>query len=296
MPEKKEQLYIGGQAVIEGVMMRGKKTCFMSVRKPDRTIETVEEKLSSSGEKYKFLKFPIVRGVAAFIESFTLGMKTIMQSAEISGTESEDDKIPEYLFYLTGAVAIVFSVVLFMLLPVWIGSLINKIFQADALFLSVIEGLVRILLFIAYVFLISRMKDIRRVFEYHGAEHKTINCLESGDELIIENVKKYSRLHKRCGTSFLLIVMIVSMVVFLFLRTDVVWLRFVSRILLIPVIAGVSYEFIKWAGRRDSAFVSFVSYPGMALQKITTSEPDDDQIEVAITAVREVLSRESDTP
>jgi len=292
MQTKKEPYSIGGQAVIEGVMIRGKKTCFMAVRRPDGLIEIVEEKISSSSEKYKFLKLPIIRGVVAFIESLVLGMKTIMRSAEISGTESEDDKIPEYLFYITGVIAVVISIGLFMLLPVWIGNLLNRFLQSGTMLLSVIEGLVRILLFIFYIVLVSRMKDIRRVFEYHGAEHKTINCFERGEELTPENVKKYSRLHKRCGTSFLLIVMIVSMVVFLFLRTDVIWLRFVSRILLIPVIAGVSYEIIKWAGRNDSRFVSAISYPGMAFQKFTTSEPDESQIEVAISAVKEVLSRE----
>ena len=294
MPDKNTKYYIGGQAVIEGVLMRGKKHCFMAVRKPDLTIEIVEEKLSAASEKYKFLKFPIIRGVVSFIESFVIGMRTIMRSAEIAGTEGEDDKIPEYLFYLTGVVGVIFSIGLFMLLPVWIGNLLNRFLRLSTMFLSVIEGLTRIILFLIYIFIISKMKDIRRLFEYHGAEHKTINCLEHGDELITENVLKFSRLHKRCGTSFLFIVMIVSMAVFLFLRTDVIWLRFVSRILLVPVIAGVSYEIIKWAGRNDSTFVSVVSYPGMALQKFTTSEPDEAQIEVAISAVKEVLARESE--
>ena len=294
MDKKKEILNIGGQAVIEGVMMRGKKVCYMSVRRPDGEIETVEEKFSFFSGKYKFFKLPIVRGVVSFIDALILGMRTLMKSAEISGTETEDDKIPEYLFYITGFIAVVISIGLFMLLPVWISSVLNRFLQVRTMFIGVVEGLVRICLFLLYIFLMARMKDIRRVFEYHGAEHKTINCLESGGELSVDTVKTYSRLHKRCGTSFLLIVMIVSMVVFLFLRTDVVWLRFVSRILLIPFIAGFSYEIIKWAGRNESALVSIISYPGMALQKITTSEPDDKQIETAIAAVKEVLSRESE--
>ena len=284
---------IGGQAVIEGVMMRGKKTCFMAVRKPDLTIAMVEKKVSAVSEKHKILKAPVVRGVVAFIDSMALGMKTIMESAEIAGMESEDDKIPKYLFYLTAAVALVFSVGLFMLLPVWIGNMFNRVLNADTMLLGVIEGFVRILLFLAYIFLISRMKDIQRVFAYHGAEHKTINCFEAGGELAVENIKTYTRVHKRCGTSFLLIVMIVSMIVFLFLRTDVIWLRFVSRILLIPVIAGLSYEIIKWAGRNDSAFVTAVSYPGTALQRLTTKEPDDGQIEVAVAALKAVLESEN---
>jgi len=283
---------IGGQAVMEGVMMRGKKTCFMAVRKPDNTIAVVEEKTSAISEKYKILKAPVIRGVVAFIESMVLGMKTIMESAEIAGMESEDDKIPEYLFYLTAAVALVFSVGLFMLLPVWIGNMFNRALNAGTMLLGVIEGFVRIFLFLAYIVLISRMKDIQRVFAYHGAEHKTINCFEAGGELETEIIKKFTRVHKRCGTSFLLIVMIVSMIVFLFLRTDVIWLRFVSRILLIPVIAGVSYEIIKWAGRNTSALVTAVSYPGTALQKLTTKEPDDGQIEVAVAALKAVLEHE----
>ena len=291
MPDKEKQINIGGQAVIEGVVMRGKKTCFMAVRKPDSTIEIVEQKVSGD-DKNKFLKLPVVRGVVSFIESLAVGIKTIMQSAEISGMESEDDKIPEAMFVVTAVVAVAFSIVLFMLLPVWLGSLLNKFLRAGTMLLSVIEGVTRIALFLFYVFLISRMKDIKRVFEYHGAEHKTINCYEAGGELTPETVRGYSRLHKRCGTSFLLIVMIISMLVFMFLRTETVWLRVVSRVLLIPVIAGLSYEVIKWAGRNDSAFVRAISFPGMALQKFTTREPDDSQIEIAIAAASEVLARD----
>ena len=292
MAKNKEQNDIGGQAVIEGVMMRGKKSCFMAVRKPDSTIEIVEKKLSMVTEKYKFLKLPILRGVVAFVDSMVLGVKTLMQSAEISGMETEDDKIPEYMVYLTVVLALGLFIGLFMLLPVWLSGLLNGFFQVSASFLGVIEGVVRILIFLAYVVLISRMKDIRRVFEYHGAEHKTINCFEQGGELNCDNVKKYSRLHKRCGTSFLLIVMVISMVVFFFLRTDVIWLRFVSRIILVPFIAGISYEIIKWAGRNDFWLVAAISKPGIALQKFTTHEPDDSQIEVAIAAAREVILRE----
>ena len=289
-----EAKYLGGQAVIEGVMMRGKKSCCMAVRKPDGGIEIVDEKYSAFPQKNKFFKLPVVRGVVSFIDALVLGMKTILQSAEISGMEDEDDKIPEFAFYVTGIVAVAFSVVCFMLLPVWIGNFLNRYLQVSTMLLGVVEGLVRILLFLLYIILASRMKDIQRVFMYHGAEHKTINCLERGEELTAENVRKYSRLHKRCGTSFLLIVAIVSMAVFLFLRTDVIWLRFVSRLLLIPFIAGFSYEIIKWAGRNESPLVTAISYPGMALQKLTTKEPDDKQIEVAIAAVNEVLSRETE--
>ena len=289
MSAKKDTYNVGGQAVIEGVVMRGKKSCSMAVRKPDQTIEVVPQKVQAAESRSKLLRAPIIRGVVAFIDSMVLGVKTIFASADIAGTESEDDKIPEYMFYITAAIALVLSVGLFMLLPVWIGGAVNRLLGASTMLLGVIEGFVRIALFLAYILLMSRMKNIQRVFAYHGAEHKSINCHESGGELCVDSVRAYSRLHKRCGTSFLLIVMVVSMVVFLFLRTDVIWLRFASRIVLIPVIAGLSYEIIKWAGRNDSALVSAISWPGIALQRVTTKEPDDGQIEVAIAALQAVL-------
>ncbi len=179
-----------------------------------------------------------------------------------------------------------------MVLPVWISSFIAKFFSISLSGIGVIEGLVRILIFLGYILLISKMKDVQRLFKYHGAEHKTINCFESGDELTIENVKKHTRLHKRCGTSFLIIVMIVSMIVFMFLRTDNVTIRVLSRIILVPLIAGISYEIIKLAGRCDNIFVKIISAPGMALQKVTTKEPEDDMIETAILSLKGVLEEE----
>ena len=182
------------------------------------------------------------------------------------------------------------AIALFFLLPVFLGGFFRK--YVDTWALGIVEGFIRIGIFLVYLFLISRMKDIQRVFQYHGAEHKTINCYESGEELTVENVMKHTRLHKRCGTSFLFLVMLISMVIFFFVRTDVIWLRFVSRILLVPVVAGVSYEVLRWAGRSNSVFVKAISYPGLCLQKLTTAEPDGSQIETAISAMKTVLEEE----
>ena len=201
------------------------------------------------------------------------------------------EKLNDYMMYFSVAVSIVIALLLFFMLPVWLGSFFNKYISGPHM-LSVIEGLLRIVIFLVYIFLISRMKEIQRVFQYHGAEHKTINCYEAGEALTPENVKKHTRLHKRCGTSFMLIVMVVSMVVFVFVRTDNIGMRMLSRILLVPFISGVSYEIIKWAGRSDSIFVKLVSAPGMCLQKLTTAEPDEEEIECAIAALVTVLEDE----
>jgi len=253
---------IGGQAVIEGVMMRGKEKCALAVRKPDSTIEVIESEVKKRSAK--ILKLPIIRGVISFASSLVIGMENLMKSAEIASGGIEDNKeekvskfeeflinkfgdsgLTKIILYASVVIGIMFSVVLFMLLPVFIGRGFSQLFNIETWALSVIEGFSRIFIFLAYLLLVSRSKDIQRTFEYHGAEHKTINCFESGKELNIENVKNSPRLHKRCGTSFLLVVMIISMIVFLFLRTDVFWLRVLMRILLVPFIAGVSFEFIK---------------------------------------------------
>lgn len=299
---------IGGQAVIEGVMMRGEKSYAVAVRKQDQTIEIESKETEPISKKYKILSLPILRGVVSFIGSLVTGMRITMRSAEIAGIDAEDEKpskleiyltekfgekkIMSFLVYLSVAIALVLSVGLFMLLPVFIGSLISPLLNGNTWALSIIEGFIRIFIFLCYIFLISRNSEIQRVFEYHGAEHKTINCYEANEELTIENVKNHTRLHKRCGTSFLLIVMIISMIVFLFLRTDVIWLRFASRIVMLPVIAGLSYEFIRFAGKSDSIIMGYLSYPGLMLQKATTKEPDDLQIETAIAAINEVLKCE----
>lgn len=305
------QNYIGGQAVIEGVMMRGKKMYAMAVRTPDGTLAVEKKDIDDVFSKYKIFKYPIFRGIASFIQSLIIGTKIIMRSTQLAGLEEETDentepskfekalqkmfgdKLTDVLIYISVAVSLVFSIGLFFVLPVFIGSLLRPILPGTWA-LGIAEGLIRIAIFLLYLFLVSRMKEIKRVFQYHGAEHKTINCFEHGEELTVENVKKYTRLHKRCGTSFLLIVMIISMVVFFFIRTDTIWLRLVSRILLVPFVAGISYEVIRWAGRSDSPVVKIVSAPGLCLQKITTAEPDGSQIEAAIAAMKGVLEEEAE--
>lgn len=305
------QNYIGGQAVIEGVMMRGKKMYAMAVRTPEGTLAVEKKDIDDVFSRYKIFKYPIFRGIASFIQSLIIGTKIIMRSTQLAGLEEETeentepskfekalqkmfgDKLTDVLIYISVAVSLVFSIGLFFVLPVFIGSLLRPILPGTWA-LGIAEGLIRIAIFLLYLFLVSRMKEIKRVFQYHGAEHKTINCFEHGEELTVENVKKYTRLHKRCGTSFLLIVMIISMVVFFFIRTDTIWLRLVSRILLVPFVAGISYEVIRWAGRSDSPVVKIVSAPGLCLQKITTAEPDGSQIEAAIAAMKGVLEEEAE--
>ncbi|MDR3239681.1 MAG: DUF1385 domain-containing protein [Clostridiales bacterium] len=299
---------IGGQAVMEGVMMRGRKMYAMAVRLPDQTVQVVKKDLFPITDRYPILKWPVLRGIVAFIDSMVTGMRIITQSAEMitEGIPEEEepskwekyltkkfgDKLNEYILYISVGVALIFAIFLFMLLPVWIGHFFNPILQNNTWALGIIEGLIRILIFLIYVYLISLSKEIKRVYQYHGAEHKTINCFEHQEELCVENVKKHSRLHKRCGTSFLLIVMLMAMIVFIFVQTDVIWMRFISRIILVPVIAGLSYEVIKWAGRNDNTFVNAISFPGLCLQKITTAEPDDGMMETAIAAMKGVLESE----
>lgn len=305
---KQEPVYYGGQAVMEGVMMRGKSMYAMAVRRPDHEIELVKKDLPPLSAKYPFLKLPVVRGVVSFVDSLVVGMKIITISAEIAGFEEEEgepskwevflqnklgDKLNDVLIYFSVGLAIFLAVGLFVLLPTVIGSFLAEALKENLWALGIAEGFLRIGIFLLYIILISRLKEIRRVFEYHGAEHKTINCFESKEELTVENVRKHSRLHRRCGTSFLLIVMIVSMIVFLFVQTRTVWLRFLTRIVLVPVIAGLSYEVIKWAGRSEGMLVKVISYPGMCLQKLTTAEPDSDEIETAIAALKGVLESEA---
>lgn len=302
---------IGGQAVIEGVMMRGKSIYCMAVRNVnDKQIAIEKEQVKALSSKSKFFKLPFIRGIASFIDSLVLGMKIITKSATMSGLDEEDnelkqskfdiwlknkfgEKLTDYIIYFSVFISVILSIAIFMVLPVWISSFIAKFFAISTWGIGIVEGIVRFLIFLGYILIISKMKDVQRLFKYHGAEHKTINCFESGDDLTIENVKKHTRLHKRCGTSFLIIVMIVSMIVFMFLRTDDVALRVLSRVVLVPLIAGISYEIIKLAGRCDNIFVKIISAPGMALQKVTTKEPEDEMIETAILALKGVLEEES---
>ena len=301
---KQQTNNIGGQAVIEGVMMRGKKIYAMAVRNPEGEIVVEKKPVGGLGKKGLF-RYPIFRGMAAFVDSLVTGTKILMRSAEIAGEGWEEeelspfeqwlkeklgDKINDILIYFSVFISLLLGMGLFFVLPVAIGNLFKTLVPTWAL--GIIEGLIRIAIFLGYLWLISRMKEIKRVFQYHGAEHKTIACFESGKELTVENVRPCTRLHKRCGTSFLLFVMLISMIVFFFVRTDVFWLRLITRICLVPFIAGISYEVIRWAGNSESSFVKIVSAPGPCLQKLTTAEPDASQIECAIAAMKGVLEDE----
>lgn len=297
---------IGGQAVIEGVMMRNKAEYAIAVRKPDKEIEIKKEKCSDPKSRNTFLKLPLVRGVVAFIESLKLGMQTLTYSASFLEEEEETDKKQEkteeekkkdeakenILMGLTVMLSVVIAIAIFVLLPFFISEALRKVIPSIQL-RGLIEGVIRVALFVGYVKAISLMKDIKRVFMYHGAEHKTINCVENGLELTVENVKKQSKCHKRCGTSFLLIVMLISILFFLFIVVDNMWIRMVLRLLLIPVVAGVAYEFIRLAGNSDSKVIAVLSKPGFWLQSLTTSEPEDDMIEVAIASVDAVFDWKS---
>ena len=290
---------IGGQAVLEGVMMKNGEDYAVAVRKPDGEIE-VKKDVYEGIVKWKFLtKTPFIRGIFNFIDSMVLGMKTLTYSAEfyeeeeekgpLTKEEEKKQKRKESIFMgITVAVSIVLAMGIFMVLPYFLISLADDVIHSKAA-LSALEGVIRILIFVAYILMISKMEDIKRVFMYHGAEHKCINCIEHGLALNVENVRKSSKQHKRCGTSFLLFVMIVSCVMIFFIRSDSQFVKVGLRLALIPVIAGISYELIKWAGNSDNPIVNLLSKPGLWLQNLTTKEPDDDMIEVAIQSVEAVF-------
>lgn len=292
---------IGGQAVMEGVMMKNEDRYAVSVRKPDGEIETKIERYTSISDKYPGLKLPILRGIVNFAESMVVGMKTLTYSADfIEDEEEEPSRLEQWLnrhfserwegVLMGGIVAMSFAIAigLFMVLPYFLSNIFEGWGMSHPVVL-LLEGLIRVGIFLGYIVLISRMNDIKRVFMYHGAEHKTINCLEAGEDLTPENVKKYSRLHKRCGTSFLFFVMIISIIFFFFIRVDTVWMKVGLRLLLVPVIAGVSYEFIRFAGNSDNPVITALSKPGLCLQLLTTKEPDESMIEVAIKSVEGVF-------
>ena len=293
---------IGGQAVIEGVMMKNMDRYAVSVRKPNGKIETKVEECVSFAEKHPLFQLPVFRGMANFLESMVIGMKTLNYSAsfyedEEEQTESRTEQLLEKILgekaeKIIMGIVLVFSLAisigLFMILPYIASEALGKLIRNEYVILFM-EGIIRIAIFLGYIVLISRMEDIKRVFMYHGAEHKTINCLEAGVPLTPQNVDNFSRLHKRCGTSFIFIVMIISMVFFFFIRVDTIWLRIVLRLLFLPLVAGVSYEFIRLAGSSDYPLVQIFSKPGLALQKLTTKEPDHSMIEVAIASVEGVF-------
>ena len=287
---------IGGQAVMEGVMMKNAERYAVAVRKPDKEIVVEVQEDCSICKNKEIKKIPILRGIINFIDSMVLGMKTLTYSAsffeEEEGTEKKveekNEKKEKAMMGMTVAFSIVMAVVILMMIPYFISTFFGKYIQSDML-MALLEGVIRLVIFLTYVGGISLMEDIRRVYMYHGAEHKCINCIEHGMELTVENVRKSSRLHKRCGTSFLLIVLLITILFFMFIRVDSPVLRVVFRLLLIPIIAGVAYEFIRLAGRSDNAIVNLLSRPGLMLQKLTTREPDDDMIEVGIASVEAVF-------
>lgn len=294
---------IGGQAVLEGIMMKNKDQYAVAVRKPDQNIEVCVKEYKGITNGRKILSLPFIRGVFNFIDSMILGISTLTYSAGFYDEEVEEpkqgDKVADSLFKekaesvimgITVVISIVMALALFIVLPSLLSDLVKRQLNIISYtVVSLIEGLIRIVIFLLYIFLISRMKDIQRTFMYHGAEHKCINCIEHGLELNVENVLNSSRLHRRCGTSFLFLVMAISIIFFILIPIQEPVLKVVIRLLFIPVIAGVSYEVLRLAGRSNNIIVRIVSAPGMALQKLTTNEPDVEQVEVAIKAVEAVF-------
>lgn len=294
---------IGGQAVMEGVMMKNKDQYAVAVRKPDSEIEVMTKEYKGIVKSDVWQKVPMVRGVLNFIDSLVLGMSTLMYSASFFEDEEEkkekknaekksSETKEKALMGGTVAFSVVMAVAIFMILPYYLSQIFQQ-FIDSATLIAVIEGVLRLVIFIGYIALISRMKEIQRVFMYHGAEHKCINCIEHGLELTVDNVRKSSKEHKRCGTSFLMFVVVISIILFLFIRVDSHVLKLVIRLLLVPVIAGLSYELLRAAGRSDNIVINILSKPGLWMQGLTTKEPDDEMIEVGIASVNAVFDWKS---
>lgn len=311
MAKKKKTHYsgIGGQAVLEGVMMKNGDQYAVAVRKPDGEIDIQIESCKGFCSDKKFTKLPFIRGIFSFIDSLVIGMKVTMHSASFYEEEEESDakaakdkakksdagleeeiggKTDNIMMGITVALSVIIAVALFMVLPFFLSDLLGLIVR-NASLIAIFEGIIRILIFVGYILAISLMEDIKRLYMYHGAEHKCINCIERGRPLNVKNVMRSSRQHKRCGTSFLLFVVLVSVIVFFFIRVDNLALKIVIRLLLVPVIAGISYELIRLAGRSDNVLVQLISRPGLWLQKLTTKEPDEDMVKVAIASVEAVF-------
>lgn len=295
---------IGGQAVIEGVMMKNGNQYAIAVRKPNKEIVVETKSLSNKKKSNPILKLPIIRGVMAFVESLSLGMQSLTFSSSFYEEEEEESKFEKKLNEITKGkgesvintavvcASVLLAIGIFVVLPMLLANFLSSKIE-NSFVLALLEGVFRLLIFLVYIGLISQMEDIRRLFMYHGAEHKSINCIENGLPLTVENVRNQSREHKRCGTSFMLTVMLISIIFFMFIRVDHTILRFVLRLLLIPVIAGISYEFIRFAGRTDAKIMNILSRPGMWLQALTTKEPDDSMIEVAIASVEAIFDWKS---
>lgn len=292
---------IGGQALIEGILMRGPKDVAVAVRKPDNEIVVKKMKLETLGMRYKFFRLPFIRGVVGLVESLIFGLRALMYSAEFFEVEEENkkpsvfdrvfkDKAEDAEMAFSLVTSFVIAIGLFIMLPTFLTNLLKEK-ASSSIVLNLVEGLIRIALFLIYVVLVSKMEDTKRIFEYHGAEHKTIHCYENGEELIVENVKKYPILHPRCGTSFLFMVMIVSILVLSLFGWPNPLQRFLIRLIMIPFVAGISYEINRLIGKSNSKLAYLISYPGLMLQKIATvKEPDESQIEVAIEALKAVLT------
>ena len=290
---------IGGQAVLEGIMMKNGDRYAVAVRKPNQQIEVSVEEYKSVIPWNGVRKIPFIRGIFNFVDSLVLGMKTLIYSAEFMEDEEEKEELTEQqrekeekkerlIMNLTMAFSVVLAIAVFMVFPYFLSNILRG-FIKSRMILTVCEGILRVLIFLGYILLVSRMKDIQRTFMYHGAEHKCINCIEHGLELNVENVRASSRQHKRCGTSFLFFVMIVSIIFCFFIPAESQVMRVVIRIALMPFIAGVSYEIIRLAGNSENILVNLLSKPGLLIQNLTTREPDDGMIEVAIQAVEAVF-------
>lgn len=294
---------IGGQALIEGVMMRGKDKIGIAVRKPDGDIELKVENIKKKRD-YKFLKLPIIRGMVALVSSMIIGVRALTYSAEffVEGDGQEEKgkfelwlykkmgkKADDVILAMSLVFAVAFAMLLFGALPTAMVSFFRSFIENNVV-LSALEGVMKIIIFVVYILAISQMKDIKRVFQYHGAEHKTIHCYESGQEVTVENARAFSTLHPRCGTSFIFFVLTISIIVFTFISWDSVIMRLSIKLLLFPIVTGLSYEMIRVAGKSAHPIIKALSYPGLMLQKITTKEPDDKQLEVAIEAFKSVLN------
>ena len=306
---KKKTKYtsIGGQALIEGVMMRGPKKTAMAVRSPDGTVTVEDVNCPLPSERPLVFKIPLLRGMYSFFDSMRVGSKTLMRSAELAGEADEDEELTpfekklndifgEKLFGVLMTLAMIFgmglAVLLFFVVPTACYTGLAKLFpvlEGNILYRSVFEGIFKIVIFVLYIFLCTRMKDMHRVFEYHGAEHKTIFCYEAKQELTVENVRKFKRFHPRCGTSFLIVMLIIGIVVGFCIQTDVIWLRTLIRLACLPLVMGFGYEIIRFCGKHDNILTKILSAPGMWMQHITTFEPSDDQIECAIAAMKAVI-------
>ena len=302
MAKKEKICYsgVGGQAVLEGVMMKNSEKYAVAVRKPDGEIDVKIDTFQGVLKENKIKTVPFIRGIFNFIESLMLGMKSLNHSASFYEEEEEETKFDkaldkltkgkteEFMTTLVTILSVVLAVGIFIVLPYFLTSFLEKYIQSASI-MAIIEGVVRICIFILYVWGISAMEDIKRLYMYHGAEHKCINCIEHGLELNVENAMKSSRLHKRCGTSFMFLVMFISIILFFFIRVDNRLLKVLLRIALMPVVAGISYEIIRLAGRSNNIIVQILSAPGMLIQRMTTKEPDEDMIQVAIASVEAVF-------